>query len=93
MRCFICAQIVIATVGLFVRLGMAIRKRALGFPLGALLFLRGFHSLGRFFSEATQIRHQAFVIDKPGPPFRVLLEFQLDALHGRAKIIPFVWNA
>jgi len=55
--------------------------------------LRGFHSLGRFFSEATQIRHQAFVIDKPGPPFRVLLEFQLDALHGRAKIIPFVWNA
>ena len=64
MRCFICAQIVIAPPGLFVRLGMGIRKARAWLPARraffcAVSFFRGEDSLGREFRDVGLLAQKA----------------------------------
>jgi hypothetical protein len=67
MRCLICAQIVLAPATLLVKIDMAVqtRTRALGFPLGALLFCAvSFvrHSLCREFSDVLLLAQEAIAL-------------------------------
>ena len=70
MRCFICSQIVLAAAGLFVRLGMAVRKNARAWlPAWRASFFARFHSLGHFTPLGREFR-DVLLFTQPSITFR-----------------------